>query len=202
MRIPKTDPAAASVDMTPMIDIVFQLIAFFMVISNFEQTEADERVKLPQDTLAMPPKVKPENELVINVGFLRDEKNNLPEQGPVVFHGGEFCWITPPPQDCPPAVKVFDNRAKVVRTFKTVDFNYRLEQEKRLYYDRGVNVAEQVTVVIRADSRVPTGLIQKLIQMAQEQFAGSDGSTQAGFAMFALKAEQSGEGQAPQTSEP
>ena len=41
MRINKSDAALAEVDMTPMIDIVFQLIAFFMVISNFEQTQAD-----------------------------------------------------------------------------------------------------------------------------------------------------------------
>ena len=200
MRIPKTDSAGAEVDMTPMIDIVFQLIAFFMVISNFEQTEADERVKLPQDTLAMPPKVKPEHELVLNVGFHRDENNNLPEQGPVVFHGGEFCWITQ--RDCPASVRVFDKRSGAIREYKTVDFNYRLEQEKRLYYDRGISVADQVTVVIRADTRVATGLIQKLIQLAQGEFAGSDGSTQAGFAMFALKAEQTSETQAPQTAEP
>jgi biopolymer transport protein ExbD len=52
-----------------MIDIVFQLIAFFMVISNFEQTQADERVRLPTDLLAQPPSVKPAHELVLNVGF-------------------------------------------------------------------------------------------------------------------------------------
>ena len=49
------------VDMTPMIDVVFQLLAFFMVITNFEQTQADERVKLPRDQLAKPPKVKVEH---------------------------------------------------------------------------------------------------------------------------------------------
>jgi hypothetical protein len=36
---------------------------------------------------------------------------------------------------------------------------------------------------------VPTGLVQKLIQMSQETFTGSDGSSQEGFAKFALKAE-------------
>ena len=60
------------VDMTPMIDIVFQLIAFFAVITNFEETQADERVKLPRDTLAKPPEVKVEHQLVLNVGFYRN----------------------------------------------------------------------------------------------------------------------------------
>ena len=52
--------------MTPMIDIVFQLIAFFMIVTNFEQTQADERVKLPADELARPPIAPREQELVIN----------------------------------------------------------------------------------------------------------------------------------------
>jgi len=194
MRINKAEPALAEVDMTPMIDIVFQLIAFFMVISNFEQTQADERVRLPEDVLALPPKVKPAHELVLNVGFLRDEKHNLPEQGPVVFHAGRFCWITQ--QDCPASVRIFNGRANAIQTIETVDFSYRLNQEKQLFYDRGVAVAESVTVVIRADSRVATGLIQKLIQLAQADFTGSDGSSQPGFAKFALKAEQTAESRA------
>ena len=44
MKIKSKKPAVADVDMTPMIDIVFQLIAFFMVITNFEQIQADELV--------------------------------------------------------------------------------------------------------------------------------------------------------------
>jgi len=56
MRIAGKKPEIADVDMTPMIDIVFQLIAFFMVVTNFANTKADERVKLPKDELARPPK--------------------------------------------------------------------------------------------------------------------------------------------------
>lgn len=42
-------------DMTPMIDMTFQLIAFFMVLMNFSQSEQDERVMLPHSVLAKPP---------------------------------------------------------------------------------------------------------------------------------------------------
>ena len=35
MKIKSTGSGPPDVDMTPMIDIVFQLIAFFMVITNF-----------------------------------------------------------------------------------------------------------------------------------------------------------------------
>ena len=42
-------------DLTPMIDMVFQLIAFFMVLINFSQAESNDKVQLPDSTLAKPP---------------------------------------------------------------------------------------------------------------------------------------------------
>ncbi len=42
-------------DMTPMIDMTFQLIAFFMVLINFSDVEQDQRVNLPASELAKPP---------------------------------------------------------------------------------------------------------------------------------------------------
>jgi len=57
MKIKAANVAVPEIDMTPMIDIVFQLITFFMVINNFDQNEADERVSLPRDQLAKPPAV-------------------------------------------------------------------------------------------------------------------------------------------------
>ena len=88
MKIKSEKSAVADVDMTPMIDIVFQLIAFFMVITNFEQTQADERVKLPKDQLARPAEVVSPNDMVLNVGYVRDEDgNNI--SGPHLFYSSE-----------------------------------------------------------------------------------------------------------------
>ena len=42
-------------DLTPMIDMTFQLIAFFMVLINFTQSEQNEKIQLPESTLAKPP---------------------------------------------------------------------------------------------------------------------------------------------------
>ncbi len=44
----------AEPDMTPMIDMTFQLIAFFMVLLNFGEGEVDARIKLPSSQLAKP----------------------------------------------------------------------------------------------------------------------------------------------------
>ncbi len=53
--------------MTPMIDMVFQLIAFFMVLINFTEAEQDERVKLPLSELAKPPEVAYEIPLTLQM---------------------------------------------------------------------------------------------------------------------------------------
>jgi len=45
----------AEADMTPMIDMTFQLIAFFMVLINFAEDNMDDRVKLPASQLAKVP---------------------------------------------------------------------------------------------------------------------------------------------------
>ena len=42
-------------DLTPMIDMTFQLIAFFMVLINFSQNDHNVEIELPQSALARPP---------------------------------------------------------------------------------------------------------------------------------------------------
>ena len=54
-------------DMTPMIDMTFQLIAFFMVIINFAQTEQNTKIKLPESSLVKPPEQPFEHQLVIHL---------------------------------------------------------------------------------------------------------------------------------------
>lgn len=44
--------AGPAIDMTPMIDMTFQLIAFFMFVMNFESTESDQRIRLPVTDIA------------------------------------------------------------------------------------------------------------------------------------------------------
>ncbi len=55
MRVKRKQVDMQEGDMTPMIDMVFQLIAFFMVLINFSQTEANDHVVLPNSKLVKPP---------------------------------------------------------------------------------------------------------------------------------------------------
>lgn len=73
MRIRKRQTLEmAEGDMTPMIDMTFQLIAFFMVLINFSEVEQDQRIKLPASELAKPPEVAYEKPLTVQI--TRDEK--------------------------------------------------------------------------------------------------------------------------------
>ena len=67
-------------DLTPMIDMTFQLIAFFMLVINFSDVEQDQRIKLPASELAMPPTAPYEQPLTIH----------LMDSGTFVFGGSEL----------------------------------------------------------------------------------------------------------------
>ncbi len=73
------DDERAEGDLTPMIDMTFQLIAFFMVLVNFSEAEQNERIKLPSSLLAKPPEVAAENPLTLQ----------LTADGTVIFGGQE-----------------------------------------------------------------------------------------------------------------
>lgn len=53
--------------MTPMIDMVFQLIAFFMVLVNFTEVNQNQRIHLPSSELAKPPDTPLESPITIQV---------------------------------------------------------------------------------------------------------------------------------------
>ena len=153
MKLRKIEMGFTEPDMTPMIDIVFQLLTFFMIAINFENTKADERVRLPKDTLAKPPSVKPEHELVLNFGYKRDETGQRLSQIPTIFYNDRYVEVR----------EIWDD----------------IDQEQRVIGNiYGKEVVKDVTVLIRADSEVPTGLVQELIKLCQ----------QAGFSKFSLRA--------------
>jgi len=80
MKIKSHSQVKAEADLTPMIDMVFQLIAFFMVLINFSQSEQNDRVQLPDSELAKPAEEKLESPIVLH----------LTEEGTVILGGEEM----------------------------------------------------------------------------------------------------------------
>ena len=67
MRVKSKKVDLAEGDLTPMIDMTFQLIAFFMVLINFAQTELNDRVVLPSSQLVKPPEAPLEYPIILHV---------------------------------------------------------------------------------------------------------------------------------------
>jgi len=85
MRIrKKTGTGIVEGDLTPMIDMTFQLIAFFMLVINFSDVEQDQRIKLPASELAKPPAAPYEQPLTIH----------LMKSGTFVFGGKELTSLS------------------------------------------------------------------------------------------------------------
>ena len=54
-------------DLTPMIDVTFQLIAFFMLLINFSEVDRAEEIMLPSSILAKPPETRPDYQVILNL---------------------------------------------------------------------------------------------------------------------------------------
>jgi len=64
---PRKQREESEADLTPMIDMVFQLVAFFMVLINFSKVDQDQLIKLPYSELVKPPEEARENILTLQV---------------------------------------------------------------------------------------------------------------------------------------
>ena len=70
MKFDKDDSPELAIDMTPMIDCVFQLLLFFLVTSSFIQLEQDLTIDLPKQGQEMKIKAPPARPIVVNVRYL------------------------------------------------------------------------------------------------------------------------------------
>jgi len=66
MRIPRPPDSEIGINMTPIIDMVFLLLIFFLVATKFADIERDVRVRPPSSRHARPIAAVPQ-ELVINI---------------------------------------------------------------------------------------------------------------------------------------
>jgi biopolymer transport protein ExbD len=66
MRMPVDDEATAEIAMTPLIDMMFLLIIFFLVSTAFIDPEKDQSIRLPEVAEGVARRKAPE-EMIINV---------------------------------------------------------------------------------------------------------------------------------------
>lgn len=66
IRAHTASEAGASIEMTPMIDMVFLLLTFFLVATTFHQTEREMNIALPEASAAAPISAAL-REIIINV---------------------------------------------------------------------------------------------------------------------------------------
>lgn len=126
----RTSAAIQEGDYTAMIDMVFQLICFFMVVINFSEGDQNEKIQLPASELARPP----DGPLPFPITM------HLTKEGNVVLGGDE--------------VPISGLRPLLVRE------TAGLESQSKSPAD--------ATIIIRADGRTPTGKVQDLIKVCQE----------------------------------
>jgi biopolymer transport protein ExbD len=148
MRIrAKHDSEIHEGDLTPLIDMTFQLIAFFMLLINFTEIEKDEEVELASSALAKKPDAPPKYKIRLN----------LKPDGRVSFSGMTVDSIA--------------NLAPIL--------GREISSARRQEVAPG-----EIDVIIRADKKSETGIVQDLIAECQK----------AGLEKFLLRVNDLGRG--------
>ena len=78
-RKQESEVSSTDIDMTPLIDMTFQLLTFFMFVMNFSEAEQDDRLQLPSSQLAKPVEGAMESPITLQ----------LTNKGSIVYAGEE-----------------------------------------------------------------------------------------------------------------
>ena len=119
-------------DLTPMIDMTFQLIAFFMLIINFSDVEKSQELQLPLSVIVKPPEIPPDYKIILN----------MESDGQIKFSSL-------------PAVRLDALRPILLREIGAAS---------------RINIAPgKISVIIRADRNVKTGLVRDLMDACKQE---------------------------------
>jgi biopolymer transport protein ExbD len=138
MKIHARGADYVELDYTPMIDMTFQLIAFFMIVINFEAADQDQNVQLPSSLLARPPETAFESPITIQM--VSDGR---------ILMGGEYY------ADAESIRPLLKNERYLLQSQATTE----AERKRKL---------SLATIIIRADRQAQTGRVQDIIQVCQD----------------------------------
>ncbi|MBQ9456881.1 MAG: biopolymer transporter ExbD [Thermoguttaceae bacterium] len=128
-------------DMTPMIDMVFQLLIFFMILINFADADQNARVKLPENDIVKPPEQPIPDAVTLQIARQEKKKNEYS----VLIGAEEFFGD----KDLKRLKAALDKEVKFVKN----------EKKKS---------AKDMTIILRADKDAPIGFINRVIHTCQE----------------------------------
>ncbi len=132
---------SAEGDMTPMIDMVFQLLIFFMILINFADADQNARVKLPENDIVKPPEQPVPNAVTLQIAKQENHKNDYS----VLLGADEFMGD----KDLKRLKLAMDKEVKFVKS----------EKKKS---------AKDMTVILRVDKDAPIGFVNRVIHTCQE----------------------------------
>jgi biopolymer transport protein ExbD len=72
----ETDEGGVELNMTPMVDIVFLLIIFFLTTTSIIQLEQDLTIDLPKQSSELKAKAPPARPVIVNVRYMPGGKAN------------------------------------------------------------------------------------------------------------------------------
>lgn len=149
-------------DLTPMMDVVFQLITFFVMLMTLAKDEAAQRVRLPiARTAAILTDDQVPNSLNINVAY--PEVNG--KRSPVLLGWGVELDLSTP--------KGIDDFNKLICNQAALD---RQRETQGGTYDKAKGL--QTTLIVRVDRDVDYAVFRQIVDLCRA----------AGFRIFQLKA--------------
>jgi biopolymer transport protein ExbD len=145
MKLSKTQADGdVAMDMTPMIDVVFQLIIFFVLITDLSQKELED-LKLPVAQKAVEDKPNPEDKRAIV---------NIRQDGTIVVKREVI--YDPEKDDYAPLERFLSQKAQQMR-------------QEPLPEDPNGKKFPSDPVLIRADENTPFKMIQKIMEVCGKQ---------------------------------
>jgi biopolymer transport protein ExbD len=136
-----SNKARAEPNLTPMLDMVFQLITFFMLVINFKSNMMDKQMELP----------------VVGTARPRDKNDNHPFLMVNLNRNGDFTVL---------GRKIPDDK---IPDYIATQANSDRKLARRKNPNFGDNDELETTVIIRADKATPFSKVYKVVKACRDE---------------------------------
>ena len=117
---------SAEPNLTPLLDLVLQLVMFFMLVTNFVSEEISDKIRLPVASQAKPLTIKDTNFTYLNVDksghILFFGKEPVIEEGEIMFHMRNFVKVHRLNKEGKTPEKVLEDVTVIIRADKDAKF--------------------------------------------------------------------------------